>query len=275
MITLNHLVRRSASVAAPGFREFWLTEHARRLLDLTGELGVGRLVKCETRHADEANTMLQAAYRTATDAYDFVDQLVINDLAVFKAGLARPDVRAEWKALGEAENVYVERARSDYWFSVEHAQVLHEERCTAGEENARLKVYYVARRSAALTQAEAHLHWNACHGALARQFVDLLPFVKYVQGHRLESRVCDELKSILGGGFADSAPMLGQAEVWLERMALAGLQTPESQRMLKLLTDDIDLFIEAGRSHVFATKEHVLLDRPLVSDRLPRLFSGD
>ncbi|MEB2284303.1 MAG: hypothetical protein B6D46_04385 [Polyangiaceae bacterium UTPRO1] len=275
MITLNHLVRRQGSVEPARFRDYWLTEHAARSAALMQELGVEALIKCETLYDDDAADLLRQVYGTASDGYDFVDQMQIYDFARFKSLLARPEVCASWQELHAGEARYVDHQRSDYWFSVEHRQVLLADHCVATRDNAFLKGFYVARMRDGLSLAEAQLHWNACHGPLARRFLHILPFVKYVQGHRIESRVGTEIKTMLGGGFADSSRILGQAEVWLDRRALMGLQIPEAQRMMRLLVEDIALFIEAQASHSFGAKEHVIFERPPDLEPIPRLFSAD
>ncbi len=273
MITLNHLVRKKSDVSAQDFQRFWLGEHAERRLACAPRLGIRKLTKCETLHDDEVNQTLQQIYGTAADAYDFVDQMVINDLADFKKGIADTEVRDAFVSTHKSESEWVDHGRSDYWFSIEVPQVFGPEHCVATWSNTLLKVFYVPRRLSQLSLAEAQLHWNSCHGAMARQFVEFLPYTKYIQGHRVESRVCDKLKAFLGGEFEGVDAMIGQAEAWIDRRILPTLQGPETERMMGMLVEDIRLFVDAATSHIFATKEHTILDRPVITEPVPSLFS--
>lgn len=275
MITLNHLVRRKADVSAAAFRDYWLTTHAEARKRLAPALGVQRFTACETMHGDDVNKLLQQIYQTAADAYDFVDQMVINDLAEFKQGLADADTAAAVAALHETEGDYVDYGRSDYWFTIDLPQVYTAEPCRATWENTLLKGFYVPRRHARLTLDEAQLHWRSCHGAMAREFVAFLPYVKYVQGHRIESEVVNGLKASLGTAFENIDLMIGNAEAWIDRRIVPSLQGPEVERMMGLLVEDIALFVDSGTSHIFVTKEHIMLDQPLLSGTIPALFNAD
>ena len=275
MITLNHVVRRLSQQDADGFRDFWLGEHAERSLQLAIDLGVDVFTKSETLHDDDVNRGVQQSYGTATDAYDFVDQMFINDLAAFKTGLANAGTKTALMSLHEREQEYVDQSRSDYWFSIEIPQIVQDDRCRATAENPLLKGFYILHRKEHLSIEEAQLHWRACHGSMARQFQEMLPFRKYVQGHLIESRVCAEIKSLLGGKFESSEAKMGQAEIWMDRRAIPGPQGPEAVRMMRLLVEDIALFAEPHLSHTFVGKEHVVLDRLRVPDRIPQLFTAN
>ena len=275
MITLNHLVRRNRDVSAESFRDYWLDTHANACAALAPALGIRKFTACETMHGDEVNKTLQQIYNTAADSYDFIDQMVINDLAVFKQGMAEADTVAALKSLFESSVEFIDVARSDYWFSIELPQVFPGDPCRATWENTLLKVFYVPRHHARLSLQQAQLHWNSCHGAMAREFVEFLPYVKYVQGHRIESKVCDEMKRTLGAEFENIDLMIGQAEAWIDRRVLPSLQGPEVERMMGMLVEDIALFVESTVSHIFATKEHVFLDQPLLVGKVPALFDAD
>ena len=133
-------------------------------------------------------------------------------------------------------------------------------------------MFYVPRRLDGLSLQQAQLHWNSCHGALARQFIEFLPYDKYVQGHRSPSELTDKLKRLLGAEFEDLDAIIGQAEAWLDRRVLPTMHGPEVERMIRMLVQDIDLFVEAASSHIFATKEHLICARPIIEEPLPSLF---
>ncbi|MCC7121854.1 MAG: EthD domain-containing protein [Gammaproteobacteria bacterium] len=272
MITLNHLVRRQRHVARDDFRQYWLGSHADTRRRLAPRLGVRRFVTSETLHDDDVSTSLLQIYHTGSDAYDFVDQMVIPDFALLKQGLADVETCAELVALHRSEAGQVDYARSDYWVTTDIPQIFPAEHYEATWENTFLKAYYVPCRQARLSLAEAQLHWHSCHGGMAREFKAFLPFVKYVQAHRLPSRAVDQLKRLLDTEFENNDRVLGQAECWLDRRVMPSLAGPEVERMMRMLVEDIELFAESAASYIFAGKEHVFLNQPLYAGSIPVLF---
>ena len=252
MITLNYLVRKKNDISTEEFREYWLDAHAGQSRQLSPGLGFKKYTKSETLHDDETNKMLQVMYGTSNDSYDFVDQMVIYNLEEFRTGLNDSEIQSGLKQLHADADRVVDYNRSDYWLSVD-----------------------VPRRIEKLKLGEAQLHWNTCHGGMARQFARILPFDKYIQGHRQPSVLTDKLKSTLGGNFENNELIIGQAEAWLDRRILPALQGAEVERMMRLLVQDIDLFVNAKDSHIFATKEHVIHSQPIISGPIPCLFNAD
>ena len=275
MITLNLLVRRKSDVSAEDFNTFWMGEHASRVLAQAGKLGIGRYTKCETQHQDEVNIALQAMYGTGSDAYDFVDQMVIGDIENFRQGLEDDKVSSALKELNDLSKDFVDHSRSDLWFSVDVPQIFPREIIEANWNNTLLKVYYVPRHLDRLTLQEAQFHWNTCHGGMARQFASFLPYDKYIQGHRTPSKLVDALKQSLGGDFENIDTIIGQAEAWINRRIMPAMAGPEVERMMRMLVVDIDLFVDAKSSHIFATKEHVIHDSPVITEPVPSLFNAD
>ena len=45
--------------------------------------------------------------------------------------------------------------------------------------------------------------------------------------------------------------------------------------MMRMLVTDISLFVEPEISHMFATKEHVIHSRPVITEPIPTLFNAD
>jgi hypothetical protein len=275
MIKLNYFVRKRADVTAEDFRAFWMGNHAEGMLQLADKLGIRKYTKCETQHEDDVHKLLQQMYGTASDCYDFVDEMVINDLEDFKKGLVDNDVSGALKRLHEESGACIDVSRSDAWFSIDVPQLYAAEDCTATWENTTLKFFYTGSYHPHLSMAEAQLHWNACHGSMARQFAEMLPYKRYIQGFHIESKVMDDLQNVLGGGFENVERRLGQAEAWMDRRIVPSLQGPEVERMMRMLVQDISLFTDTARGHMFATKEHVILDRPVITEPIPTLFNAD
>ena len=275
MITLNYLVRKKGEVSAKDFTEYWMGKHANQCVQLSAELGIKKYTKCETLHEDDANKSLQGLYGTNSDCYDFVDQMVINNMEDFRAGLQTENNQTKLKKLHDESAAFVDFSGSDYWMSIDVPQLFPREEITATWYNTYIKVFYVPRRKDTLSLRESLLHWNACHGGIARQFAQFLPYDKYIQGHREPSALVDRLKTMLGGIFEDNDSIIGQAEAWLDRRILPTLQGQEVERMMRLLVQDIDLFVVAKESHIFACKEHVILSKPVITEPVPTLFNAD
>jgi hypothetical protein len=232
-------------------------------------MGVGHYIKCETLHDDEVNALLQTMYGTAKDSYDFVDQMIIGDLASFKEALVSPDVQEQLKALHGETSEWLDNSRSDYWFSIDVPQLFPRHEVKATWQNTHLKTFHVPRRLPHLELQETQLHWNSCHGAMARQFAQFLPYDKYVQGHRIESAVLNQFNTLLGDDFENESSIIGQAEAWLDRRTVPSLQGPEVERMMALLVQDIALVVDGAASHIFVTKEHTVFETAVIKDPIP------
>jgi hypothetical protein len=275
MITLNHFVRRNPQVSIEDFREYWLNTHAEQARCLMASMGVGRYIKCETLHDDEVNILLQTMYGTAKDSYDFVDQMIIGDLASFKEALVSPDVQEQLKALHAQTSEMLDNSRSDYWFSIDVPQLFPRHEVKATWQNTHLKTFYVPRRLPHLGLQETQLHWNSCHGGMARQFAQFLPYDKYVQGHRIESSVINQFKTLLGDDFENESSIIGQAEAWLDRRTVPSLQGPEVDRMMAMLVQDIALVVDGATSHIFVAKEHTVFEKAVIKEPIPLLLNAD
>lgn len=166
-------------------------------------------------------------------------------------------------------------SRSNCYFTADVPQVFSGEDCTATPDSMNLKAIYAASALPRVSLQEAQLHWNACHGAMARQFVKMLPYRQYIQAMRHESKVLDEFRALLGDGFESLDGRIGHAEAWLDRRIVPTLQGPEVARMMGMLAEDISLFVDAKRGAVFVTKEHVVLSRPVITEPIPTLFDLD
>jgi hypothetical protein len=275
MLTFNYFVRKKEGVSAEEFRNYWKGTHFEMQRPVLSKLGIRKYTICETLHEDPVNHLMQQLYGTASDAYDFVDQMVINNLKDFKNGLLDTEVQRAFQEKNDGEVDYVDFSRSDFWFSVDVAQIFPRENITATWNNTYLKGFYVAQCHPNLSITEAQLHWNGCHGAMARQFAEFLPYDKYIQGHRLKSTLIDQIKEMYGVPFEDRPNIVGQAEAWIDRCVVPSLAGPEVERMMGMLVEDIALFVNATESHMFTCKEHVMHSEPIITSPLPTLFSGD
>lgn len=275
MLTFNYLVRKKEGPSAEDFRNYWMGQHFEMQRPILPKLGIRKYTICETLHQDPVNVLMQQMYGTRSDAYDFVDQMVINDLNDFKGGLASEDVQAALRTKYDSEADYVDFSRSDFWFTVDVAQIFPRNDIAATWNNTYLKGFMVGEYHSKLSLSEVQLHWNACHGGMARQFAEFLPYDKYIQGHRLETNVIDQMKKSFGIGFENRPNIFGQAEAWIDRRIVASLNGPEVERMMGMLVEDIAMFVITSESHIFVGKEHVMHSVPIITRPLPTLFSGN
>ena len=65
------------------------------------------------------------------------------------------------------------------------------------------------------------------------------------------------------------APFYGHAEIWFNRYEFAQAAGPEIDAGFALAVDDCKLFIDLPNSVFFVAKEHVLVDRPVVTEPIP------
>ena len=53
------------------------------------------------------------------------------------------------------------------------------------------------------------------------------------------------------------------------------MKGPEAERMMRMPVADIDLFVNPRVSRYLGTKEHFILDQPVVTEPVPALFDLD
>jgi len=136
-----------------------------------------------------------------------------------------------------------------------------------------VKLIYCVRCPDGLTRAQAQLYWIACHGAVSRQDIKYSVLSKYVQAHNIDSTFVDELVKIRGYEF--NPRFIGHAEAWLDTQAPPkDFPEDEAAEVMAMSMEDIDYFADKTVSQVFATKEHFLLDKPVITRPMPRFFSA-
>jgi len=110
------------------------------------------------------------------------------------------------------------------------------------------------------------LHWRMNHGPLVRQMGQTLRFQRYLQVHRYNTPIADGFRKMRG---IPDAPFYGHAEIWFNRYEFAQAAGPEIDAGFALAVDDCKLFIDLPNSVFFVAKEHVLVDRPVVTEPIP------
>lgn len=211
---------------------------------------------------------MQDLYGTGGEPYDGVAELWFASAADFMDRLkSSAGERAADELLGD-ERRFVDFPRSLLYFADEVAQIWSAGGPLARDQNTMLKVYYQGVGVAHLGQERAQRHWNAGHGSLARQYAEILPFVRYLQLHAADEALADTLRVPRDG--MEPPTTLGHAELWADRRDIGGTPGPELAEAFRLLVEDICYFMDVANSSVFVAKEHVIVDEQIVRVPLPK-----
>jgi hypothetical protein len=273
MFKISFYVRRKKDVTASEFRDYWLGEHADIHKQYLQELGVRSYIKCETLPNDPVGIASAEAYQTGSEHYDFVDHWVFNDVETLKAGSQNSDVLAAMKAAFESEERYVDTSRSMVAMSVDLVQFYPIKDYRAEPDNSFVKIYYCVRKLPELTRSQAQLHWNACHGAVSRQDIKYSVQSKYIQAHNIDSTFVDEL--VQKRGYQVDSDFIGHAEGWTNVTTSApNFPEDEMAEVVAMSMDDIELFTDKTRSQLFVSKEHYVIDKPVIVRPMPTFFSA-
>jgi hypothetical protein len=275
MFKISFFIRKKPALSQDKFRTYWLGEHAERLSGVVEKLGVRSLVKCEVLPEHPVGVESMAAYQTGRDLYDFVDHWYFNDIDALKRGSADQEVQAAMNAIYASEDPYVDTARSNVMMQVDLAQFYppDAEGVVATEDSSYVKIIYGVRCLPELNRQQAQLHWNACHGAVSRQDIKYSVMKKYIQAHAIDSTFVNQLMERRGYRVDES--FIGAAEGWIDvEKAPKDFPAEEMAEVVAMSMDDIALFVERERSQVFVTKEHVIMDMPVIVRPMPRFFSA-
>ena len=105
-----------------------------------------------------------------------------------------------------------------------------------------------------MTREEFKDYWMNKHGPFFMSNADTMGAIKYVQSHTVQTPLNDGLKA--------SREMLpeydGVAEVWFEseEALIAGMSSPEGQKLGAALLEDEGNFVDHSKSSAFIVQEH-------------------
>lgn len=107
-----------------------------------------------------------------------------------------------------------------------------------------------------ITREEFQDYWKNKHGPFFMENANTMAAKKYVQSHTIDTPLNEGLRASRG--------MLpeydGVAEVWFEseEALMAGMSTPEGQKLSAALLEDEKNFIDHTKSSAFIVQEHEL-----------------
>ena len=105
-----------------------------------------------------------------------------------------------------------------------------------------------------MTREEFRDYWINRHGPFFMENADAMGAKRYVQSHTLDTPLNEGLRTSRGM----QPEYDGVAEVWFESEAalLAGMSSPEGQRLGAALLEDEENFIDHSKSSSFIVEEH-------------------
>jgi len=259
MIRLNYFLRRLPNLSLEAFQEYWLEKHAVLLTKHASALRVRRYVQAHALPDDPLGEMMQQIYGTGGEPYDGVAELWWKSPQDLAEALGTSEGQQGAAELLEDERRFVDFSRSSLWFGVDMPQINPPGEIVAREGSTIVKGYYVGRIVPHLSEEQAKFHWLTCHGPLARQYDQFLPYQRYIQ-----------VRAVAARGGMEVFPTIGNAEVWVDRRELGSAAGPEVDEAFRLLVEDISYFVDVPRSTVFVAKEHVIVDKKIIVPPLPK-----
>jgi heme-degrading monooxygenase HmoA len=124
-----------------------------------------------------------------------------------------------------------------------------------------IKLVYVIRKRADVSEKDFHEYWLKQHGPLVRSFANAMRAKKYVQSHTVHEDA--------GKGIRDTRPKMketydGITEVWWDTVEdfSSGGDTKARAEAARALLEDESKFIDFERSSIFMTEEHEIFNYP-------------
>lgn len=117
-----------------------------------------------------------------------------------------------------------------------------------------IKFVMCITRRAGMTREEFKDYWQTQHGPFFMRHADAMGAKRYVQSHTLDSPLNEGLRASRGM----LAEYDGVAEVWFEseQALMAGMSSPEGQKLGAALLEDEGHFIDHSKSSAFIVSEH-------------------
>ena len=264
MFRLVYFLRRKPGLTIDAFRDYWLNQHGPLVARHAPALGIRRYVQTHVLHDDPVGRLLQSTYGTSTDLFDGLAELWLQDLG--HAAQCFGSSSGAGRELLDDEREFIDLSRSMLWFGIEAPQINPLGWTVAEPASSIVKWLAPLWKRPDLGLAETRSHWLTNHGPLVRELTSAVPMLRYLQIHRFDDALADEINAARGGM---REPVFGHAELWLDRHALAAAAGPEVDAAFGFFVEDCKLFIDLPASPFMIGKEHVLVDRQLVVRPIP------
>jgi hypothetical protein len=258
MIRLTFLLRRKQGMSLAEFQRYWREVHGPLVARHATTLGILRYVQVHTLE-DPINDQLAGARGKMETPYDGVAELWWTTRDALTASFGSAAGREAGEELVRDEATFIDLPNSPLWFNYEYPQVNPSEDLVAPEHSPLLKLFFCLRHPANLTLEQAQLYWRTNHGPTIRGVSQSMRMKRYLQVHRYEDAIEQELRTRRG---TRVDPYTGHAEAWFDRGDLAGMAgSPEAKRAMQIAVEDEAKFIDFAKSAMWVAKERVFIDR--------------
>jgi uncharacterized protein (TIGR02118 family) len=258
MIRLVYVLRKLPNLSLKEFQDYWRNVHGPLVAKHSTTLRVRRYVQTHTLD-DPINALLQAP-RGTREPFDGVAELWWNHESEAAEAVGSPEGRAAAAELLEDEKRFIDLSGSSMYWATEIPQINPTpENIVARQETPIIKLCFFGHHRPELTPEQAALYWRMHHGPLVRSLAPAARIKRYLQVHSLPTPLNEAVREPRG---RMAEPFMGHAELWFDRLELAGAATtPEGARAMELLVEDEGKFTDLKRSSLWIAKEHVFVDR--------------
>lgn len=259
MIRLVFVLRRKPGMSLEEFQQYWRSAHGPLVAKHSTTLDIRRYVQVHTLD-DAVNDQLAGARGKMEPPYDGVAELWWDNREALAASFSSAAGQAAGRELLEDEARFIDLPNSPLWFAHEYPQVNPTpEEIVAREHSALVKLFFCLRHPANLSLDQAQLYWRTNHGPVIRGVASGMRLKRYLQVHRCEDPLEQQLRASRG---TRVAPYYGHAEAWFDRADLATIgNTPEGRRAMEIAVEDESKFIDFAHSAMWIAKERVFIDR--------------
>jgi hypothetical protein len=259
MIRLTYVLRRRPGTSIAEFQDYWRKIHGPMVAKHATTLNILRYIQVHTLD-DPANQQLAGRRGKMESAYDGVAELWLTSREALAASFKSVAGQAARRELLEDETKFIDLANSPLWLAYEYPQVNPiPEELVAREHSSLVKLFFCLRHPSNLSLEQAQLYWRTSHGPTIRSVAVAMRMRRYLQVHRFEDDLEQELRASRG---TRVAPYTGHAEAWFDRADLALMgSTPEGQSAMQIAVEDEAHFIDFANSAIWLAKERVFVDR--------------
>jgi uncharacterized protein (TIGR02118 family) len=252
MIRLVALLRRRGDLELDEFHRRWRDVHGplvaghQTTLNVLRYTQTHRLEEPVERQPNNPRGPMEAPYDGVSEMWFESEEALLESLE----GDA-------WATVLDDEAELVDRAASPVWLAHEYPQFSSSlDTPVARQDSGLIKVHFVLRSPAAVSDDDAQRYWRTHHGPLIRSMRHTLGILTYQQVHRFVSDVERQLRERRG---TTVEPYLGHAEMWIDRSV--SFRPPEQARSAVRAFEDETRFIDFDRSSSWSGKEFVFVDQ--------------
>ncbi|MFZ2060775.1 MAG: EthD domain-containing protein [Candidatus Binatus sp.] len=122
-----------------------------------------------------------------------------------------------------------------------------------------IKLVYIVKKRADISEKDFHEYWLKKHGPLVRSFAKSMRAKKYVQSHTVSEDAGKQIRNTRPGM---KQTYDGITEVWWDTLEdfSGGGAVQERAEAARALLEDESKFIDFEHSSIFLTEEHEIFD---------------